>query len=150
MDSTKNEIIEIEPVVSTTMRLVKYEDLNHHGTLFAGRSTEWFVESGFIAATRFLPANNVVCRKIHGMNFTKPVKPGEIVRFDSKIIYVGKSSVITHIKANVGNSETSFLSGFITFIHVDQTTKASAHNLKLKISTIEDEILNKEALELIK
>ena len=33
-----------------THRLVKGEDLNHHGTLFAGRSAEWFVESGFIAA----------------------------------------------------------------------------------------------------
>ena len=31
-------------------RLVKSEDLNHHGTLFAGRSAEWFVEAGFIAA----------------------------------------------------------------------------------------------------
>jgi hypothetical protein len=30
------------------MRLVKSEDLNHHGTLFAGRTAEWFVESGFL------------------------------------------------------------------------------------------------------
>lgn len=26
-------------------RLVKSEDLNHHGTLFAGRMSEWFVEA---------------------------------------------------------------------------------------------------------
>ena len=32
-----------------TCRLIKSEDLNHHGTLFAGRCAEWFVESGFIA-----------------------------------------------------------------------------------------------------
>ena len=29
-----------------TNRFVKGEDLNHHGTLFAGRAAEWFVESG--------------------------------------------------------------------------------------------------------
>ena len=30
--------------------LVKSEDLNHHGTLFAARTASWFVESAFIAA----------------------------------------------------------------------------------------------------
>ncbi|MEL7655970.1 MAG: acyl-CoA thioesterase, partial [Bacillota bacterium] len=30
--------------------LVKSEDLNHHGTLFAGRSAEWLVEAAFVAA----------------------------------------------------------------------------------------------------
>ena len=29
-----------------TYHLVKSEDLNHHGTLYAGRNAEWFVESG--------------------------------------------------------------------------------------------------------
>ena len=38
----------IRPENMVTMRLVKSEDLNHHGTLFAGRTAEWFVESGFI------------------------------------------------------------------------------------------------------
>ena len=38
-----------------TCRLIKSEDLNHHGTLFAGRCAEWFVESGFIAvAAKFV------------------------------------------------------------------------------------------------
>ena len=31
-----------------TTRLVKSEDLNHHGTLFAGRMSEWFVEEARI------------------------------------------------------------------------------------------------------
>ena len=46
------KVIRAETVV--TSRLVKSEDLNHHGTLFAGRTAEWFVESGFIAATSLL------------------------------------------------------------------------------------------------
>ena len=54
-------------------RLVKSEDLNHHGTLFAGRSAEWFVEAGFIAAASVLPPKNIVCVKIHGLTFTKPI-----------------------------------------------------------------------------
>jgi acyl-CoA hydrolase len=43
-----------------TFRLVKSEDLNHHGTLYAGRSAEWFVESGFIAAYAFVNPKNII------------------------------------------------------------------------------------------
>lgn len=68
------------PESNITMRLVKSEDLNHHGTLFAGRTAEWFVESGFIAATTLLDPKNIVCLKIHGMYFTSPAKPSEVSR----------------------------------------------------------------------
>jgi len=60
----------IEPFETKTLRLVKSEDLNHHGTLFAGRTAEWFVESGFIAAASILDPKTIVCLKIHGMYFT--------------------------------------------------------------------------------
>ena len=38
----------MQPVL--THHFVKSEDLNHHGTLFAGRTAEWFVEAGLMAA----------------------------------------------------------------------------------------------------
>ena len=84
-----NKIIH-HPADNITMRLIKSEDLNHHGTLFAGRTAEWFIESGFIAATALLDPKNVVCLKVHGMYFTSPAKPGEVLRFESKIVYTGK------------------------------------------------------------
>ena len=43
-----------------TNRFVKSEDLNHHGTLFAGRSAEWFIEAGLMAVSGILPADNIV------------------------------------------------------------------------------------------
>ena len=52
-------------------RLVKSEDLNHHGTLFAGKTAMWFVESGFIAAASLTHPENIVCLNIHGMLFEK-------------------------------------------------------------------------------
>ncbi len=92
----------IEPVILVTMRLVKSEDLNHHGTLFAGRTAEWFVESGFIAAASLLDPQNVVCLKIHGMFFTKPARSGDVLKFSSKVVYTGKSSltVYVHVEKN--------------------------------------------------
>ncbi len=41
--------------------LVKSEDLNHHGTLYAGRTAEWFVETGFVSAAKLLPPERIVC-----------------------------------------------------------------------------------------
>ena len=50
--------------------LVKSEDLNHHGTLFAARTASWFVESAFIAAAcEHGDPSEIVCRNIHGMSF---------------------------------------------------------------------------------
>lgn len=53
-----------------TSHLIKSEDLNHHGTLYAGRSTEWLVESAFIAAaaTHGDP-EEILCLNVHGFVF---------------------------------------------------------------------------------
>jgi acyl-CoA hydrolase len=129
----------IEPVETRTLRLVKSEDLNHHGTLFAGRTAEWFVESGFIAATSILPPKNVVCLKIHGMHFTKPVKSGQIICLASKIVYAGKSSIVANVKIHLhGEAEKNIVDGFITFIHVDEFTKPKSHNIEIIPKTQED------------
>ena len=50
-------------------RHVKGQDLNHHGTLFAGRGAEWFVEAGLIAAASLTSPEKVVCMNIHGIVF---------------------------------------------------------------------------------
>ncbi len=128
----------IEPFETKTMRLVKSEDLNHHGTLFAGRTAEWFVESGFIAATSILNPKSVVCLKIHGMHFSKPVKPGQIICLVSKIVYSGKSSLIANIRVNINGDNTNIVNGFVTFIHVDENTKPAAHHVEITPKTQED------------
>ncbi len=64
----------MEIITYNIHHLVKSEDLNHHGTLFAGRCAEWFVEAGFIAAASLTHPENIVCSKIHGMVFSRPVR----------------------------------------------------------------------------
>lgn len=132
------DIRKIEPYNNFTMRLVKSEDLNHHGTLFAGRTAEWFVESGFIAATTLLDPKSVVCLKIHGMYFTQPVKPGQIICFSSKIVYAGKSSLIAYIQVAKKDEVKPVVSGFVTFIHVDENTRPISHHIEIVPKTEED------------
>ncbi len=138
----------MQPRIFHYDRLVKSEDLNHHGTLFAGRSAEWFVEAGFIAAASALPAKNIVCVKIHGLTFTQPVEAGEIACFESKIIKTGKTSLTVYVRLRVQEEEAPTLEGFITFVNVDELGRAQPHGLKLVLTSEEDIKLHQIALEL--
>ena len=138
----------MEPKTFTTHRLVKNEDLNHHGTLYAGRSAEWFVEAGFIAAAGLTRPENVVCLKIHGMTFSRPVQAGEIVEFDSRIILAGRSSLHAHVRMLAMGEFV--MEGFITFVHVDHDGRAQPHGISIEPASAEDQALQERVRELLR
>jgi acyl-CoA hydrolase len=129
-------------------RLVKSEDLNHHRTLFAGRCAEWFVEAGFIAVASVLPASNIVCLKIHGMAFTKPLTSGDIACFESRIVYTGRSSIKVYVTLKENNKDETILDGFITFVHVNDQGNPQPHGLELELTDPQDLSLNQFASKL--
>jgi acyl-CoA hydrolase len=130
----------------TIHHLVKGEDLNHHQTLYAGRGAEWLVEAGFIAASNLLPPEYVLCLKIHGMMFTRPVEPGEVVRFDSRIVLTGRSRLVAYIRATTKGELT--VDGFITFVYVDDQGKSRPHGISIEAETEEEIELQRLASEL--
>jgi len=113
-------------------RLVKSEDLNHHRTLYAGRCAEWFVEAGFIAVASVLPADQIVCLKIHGLTFTHPARSGDIVQFTSKIVETGRTSLKVSVDLSLQGQNETIVSGMITFIHVNDQGKPEPHGLVLE------------------
>ena len=120
----------------TTYHPVMSKDLNHHGTLYAGRTAEWFVESGFIAAASLTKPENIVCLKIHGMTFTAPVLLGSLARFDSKVVYTGKSKIAVYIKLSI--KDVDVVKGFITFVNVDKDNKPLPHGVSILPETEEE------------
>jgi acyl-CoA hydrolase len=126
--------MDVETVI--THHLVKSEDLNHHGTLYAGRSAEWFVESGFIAAAYLSQPENIVCMKIHGMTFSRPVRKGEVIRFESKVVHTGKSRIVAYIR--MLSKGDKVVEGFITFVNVDLDGKALPHGIEITPTQAED------------
>jgi len=126
----------MEPITFTTNRLVKNEDLNHHGTLYAGRSAEWFIEAGFIAAAGLTRPEDIVCLKIHGMTFLRPVRGGDIVTFESRIIVAGRSSL--HAYVRMLTKGEAVMDGFITFVHVDREGRAVPHGIVIAAAADED------------
>lgn len=127
----------------TNYHLVKSEDLNHHGTLYAGRTAEWFVESGFVAAANLTRPENIVCRKIHGMSFLRPVHRGDIVCFRSTVVLTGRTRIITHITMEVNQGHV--IDGFITFVNVDSDGRSLPHNVEILANTSEEKELQAKA-----
>jgi acyl-CoA hydrolase len=104
--------------------LVKSEDLNHHGTLFAGRSAEWLVEAAFVAAaTEHGKPQNILCVNLHGFVFRVPVQKGTILTYRSRVAKVGRTSVTVYVKAVSEIEKTEHVDGFITFVCVESGTE---------------------------
>lgn len=107
----------------TASHLVKSIDLNHHGTLFAGRMAEWLVETGFITArnaTNCQP-QHMVCVRLHGMDFRHSVKGGETLVMEGRVAYVGRSSITVFVEAWALHPHEERIidtDGFVSFVHI--------------------------------
>ncbi|NDL66244.1 acyl-CoA thioesterase [Anaerotalea alkaliphila] len=111
-------------------RLVKGEDLNHHGTLFAGRMSEWFVEASFIsAASLYKKPEHIVCLKVHGLQFLVPINKGAIINITTKVVHVGNTSITTYGRVVLEGEDTTMVDGYITFVTVDHDGNKMPHHL---------------------
>lgn len=126
--------------------LVKSEDLNHHGTLYAGRSAEWLVEAAFVAAAaEHGRPQDILCINIHGFIFKKPVAKGTILTLKSMVAKVGKTSITVYVKAVSEIEKTQHVDGFITFVCVEpDTKKRRLHDVNFDVTNDEEELAIRE------
>lgn len=124
-----------------TMHLVKGEDLNHHGTLFAAKAAAWFVEAGFAAAAcEHGNTDEIVLRILHNMSFRSPVEQGTVIRFRSRVVSAGSTSITVCIWAVNALDQIMALDGYITFVTIDKETgRKKAHNVTLDDIADEEE-----------
>ena len=109
----------------TASHLAKSIDLNHHGTLFAGRMAEWVVEVGFMTARAVIACDpeQLVCACLDRLNFSRSVPKGSTVEIVGRGAHVGRSSVTIHMEASVLGScgaRDRVTAGFATFVHIDE------------------------------
>lgn len=130
-----------------TTHLVKSEDLNHHGTLFAARTASWFVEAAFAcAACEHGNPNEIVCRNIHGMSFSSPVHCGDIVRFTARVVHTGNTSLMVHVDVVSELTGQKAVDGYLTFVTIDHDTgKKKTHNVVLDQAEDEHELDQRKA-----
>ena len=136
--------------VISTRHLVKGQDLNHHGTLYAGRGVEWMVEAGFLASSTATNSENIVCMRINSLLFRKPVPRGQMVNYESSIVFTGKTSLTAYVKVINSNSGEFIVDGFFTYVYVDDEGKPMPHGITVEpVSEIQKE-LYEEAEALMK
>ncbi len=127
---------------TTISKLVRPENLNHHGTLFAGVTSMWFVEAAFIEASRvYGDPSRIVCIKVHGMKFIRPGNNGDILQIESVLAHVGKTSLSIYTKIYKRVSGEQIVDGFVTFVTVDEKGKSMPHGIKYKPSGEEEQKL---------
>lgn len=127
-----------------TIHLVKSEDLNHHGTLFAARATAWLVEAGFATvACEHGNTDEIVMRGLESMSFHRPVAKGAVVCFEGRVVHAGNTSLMVCVRAYDAITKQTAIEGFITFVTIDaQTQGKKEHHITL------DETEDMEELQL--
>jgi len=131
-------------------RLVKPEDMNHHGTLYAGRLLEWFVEACYMCAARSagLPGTMVFLR-IHDLVYKIPVREGDILTVEARAAKAGKTSLTIYGKMVSGDGSRVQAEGFFTFVCVGRRRRPVAHGLTLPpVLDAEDKAVRKRAAAL--
>ena len=130
-------------------RLVKSEDLNHHGTLFAGRMAEWFVEGSFVAAALTVGnPDQIVCLKVHGMRFNIPARKGDILKITAKVVDAGRTSLTVYNQTLSTNTGKILVEGFVTFVNVGVDGSKMAHGIVLDDLSEDELVLRDEARKL--
>lgn len=135
-----------------TLHLVKMEDLNHHGTLFAAKATAWLVEAGFtVAALEHGNPNEIVLRGMQDMSFSKPVAKGSVVRFEGQVVHAGNTSLMVCVKGKNAISNELFMEGYITFVTIEEGPSAKkSHTVVLDdTDDIEESDARDKALKIL-
>ena len=127
----------MSPRMTVISHLIKPEDLQHHGTLFAGQMAKWLVEACFVAAARLVgKPEDVVCVQIHGMGFTKPAQNGDIIEIRAKVALTGTTSITVAGEAYLNEEPESSVSGMATFVTVDNQGTPYKHGVSLSAEYI--------------
>jgi acyl-CoA hydrolase len=122
---------------------VKSVDLNHHGTLFAGRTAEWLLNQDlFPLPVWWTPKHCLPENPWHVFYPARKCRTN--IEICYQVVYAGKSSLVSYVQVYKEGIEDALVSGFITFIHVDENTPSS-HNIEIAPITDQDKALLEEA-----
>lgn len=111
----------VEHSRTTETYVLKHEDINGQGALFGGRLQAWIDECGGYAARRHASSLVVTCA-VDNQVFKKGAALGDMLFLDSKVTYVGRSSievrVDTYVEA-IDGTRTPINRAYIVYVAVD-------------------------------
>jgi acyl-CoA hydrolase len=125
---------------ATMDRLIVPSDVNFHGNAFGGKILADVDQVAYITASRHSKATCVTA-SFDRADFVAPVHVGDLVRFDSRITCVGRSSMEVWVQVDAepaeGGSTRRVLEAFVTMVALGQDDRPVAVP-PLRLETDED------------
>jgi len=106
--------------------LVLPNDTNLLGNLLGGRLLHWIDIVGALAATRHarLPVATVA---IESVDFRHPIRKGEMVMLNARVIWTGRTSIKVRVRVDTENLYSGAVittnNAFLTFVAMDKNEK---------------------------
>lgn len=102
------------------------KDIGIHGNLFGGVLLAWIDEAAAMFVSNKCETNNVVTLTVDKLEFKRPIKVGQHIRFYGDILKIGNSSVtikLTVKRFNVlSKLEQEVCSTTLVFVRIDDST----------------------------
>jgi len=127
--------------------LVLPNDTNLLGNLLGGRLLHWIDIVGALAATR-LARNTVATVSIESVDFRHPIRKGEMVMLNARVVWSGRTSIRVRVLVKAENMYTGAVIptnyAVLTFVAMDKNCKPCAVP-KISPITEEDTVYYNEA-----
>lgn len=95
---------------------------NPYGTMFGGAAYALMDRAAFLAANGFSHRNAVTASSEH-VDFTVPIRQGEIIEAVARVVYTGRTSMVVRVDLNarspLDREWRRCTSGFFTMVAVD-------------------------------
>ena len=109
-----------------TMEIVFPNQTNHYGTMFGGQVLALADKAAFFAATKFC-RQTVVTASTERIDFSNPIKNGDIVEIEARVVFTGRSSMVVKVEIWSENARMDgrmlCTTGHLTMIALDDDGK---------------------------
>ncbi len=115
-----------DPVEVRNTEIVFPSHANHHGTMFGGHLVAMMDRCAFLCGTEYCH-RQIVTVAIDSIEFTQPVRQGQIVEFVARIVFVGRTSMVVKVAATsidpLSGTRLECCTGYFTVVALDQEGK---------------------------
>lgn len=117
-----------------THHYVRMEQMNHHGSLYAGVLTDWMTEAAFFGVVQVAGCrDHLVMCAVQDFRFAAPAALGDILSFQYELVKVGRTSLSIAVEAHdMLNPEKCIATCQVVFVHTDENGKSSPHGITAK------------------
>ena len=105
-------------------------DTNPHGTIFGGVILSYIDQAGAIGARREIvkasgPLPVLVTVAMNKVEFHQPVLVGDVVRFLTRVVRIGRTSITMHVSVEAERAEQTLLhvtEAEVVYVNIDPST----------------------------